>query len=108
MNPKKYQTSYTTNTADTLLTAAFYTFPASTSAFYKSTDFQSRFGVGYVVGISYDFHPNLYVDFRLVKNTWDNSSTTSAIQISNKIFKVPNLQLGIGYRFKEKERAIYK
>ncbi len=99
--------SYKSNVFDTLTVNAPYSFPGNKSSYYKSTDFQSRFGLGYVVGMNYDFHPNLYVDIRMVKNFYDNSTTVSAVEMSNKIFKVPSFQLGIGYRFKEKERAIY-
>ena len=107
MNTVNNSKSFTEQKEIILPLGAAYAYPGSQSTYYKSTDFQSRFGIGYVVGGSYDFHPNLYVDFRITQNLWDNSGTQSAIEMSKKMFRVPSLQLGIGYRFKERERARY-
>jgi hypothetical protein len=107
INPSVKTNTYARDVSTTISIDSVYNAPVSQSTYYKSTDFQSRFGLGYVAGFSYDFHPNLYFDARLTQNLWDNSGTASAITMSNKMFRMPSLQLGIAYRFKEKERARY-
>jgi hypothetical protein len=107
MNTNTKTTGYSNQINVTMPIDSVYAYPTSAQTFYKSSDFQSRFGLGYVAGFSYDFHPNLYFDAKITKNVWDNSGTASAIAMSNKMFRVPSIQLGISYRFKEKERARY-
>jgi hypothetical protein len=109
MNPTNTSKVYTKQNQITVpIAAPSVEFPGNQSSFYKSTDFQSRFGVGYVLGASYDFHPNLYIDFRMTQVLKDNSGTASAIEMSKQFFRVPSMQIGIGYRFKEKERVRFK
>ncbi len=78
-----------------------YFYPADKSFQYAKDDFGSRFGIGYTIGTSFSFNPNLYVDLRLTQNTWDNTKTNSAREVSNGFFKVPFVQFSIGYRFKK-------
>jgi len=65
----------------------------------QTDDFNSRFGLGYLVGASCRVSPNVTIDFRNVQNIWDNSSTSGAKFVSSQLYKSPSLQLSIGYRF---------
>jgi hypothetical protein len=47
------------------------------------------------------FNQNVYVDLRVTKNVWDDAKTLSAKEVSSNYFKVPTLQLSLGYRFKK-------
>jgi opacity protein-like surface antigen len=69
---------------------------------YARTDFGARFGIGYAVGVSYNFNPNIYLDLRLNKVMWDNTTTNSQRAVSNGVTKVPFTQLSLGYKFKNK------
>jgi opacity protein-like surface antigen len=64
----------------------------------KVSDFDSRFGLGYLFGVSYQVTPNMMLDFRNVQTVWDNASTPGAKTISNQLYKSPSLQISIGYR----------
>jgi hypothetical protein len=70
---------------------------------YRSGDFSSRFGVGYLAGASYNITPMLRADARLVQTVWDNSSTMGGQMLSNNLYKNPSVQLSIGYTFKHQE-----
>lgn len=61
-------------------------------------DFRSRFGLGYLLGFSYQLAPNASLDLRSVQTVWDNAATTGAKSISNQLYKTPSLQLSIMYR----------
>ena len=64
----------------------------------KANDFNSQFGLGYLLGISYQLSPNVMLDFRNVQTVWNNSSSQGAKIISNQLYKSPSLQVSIGYR----------
>lgn len=64
----------------------------------KADDFNSRFGLGYLFGISYQVSPNVLLDFRNVQTVWDNSSSQGGKIISNQLYKSPSLQVSVGYR----------
>ena len=61
-------------------------------------DFNSRFGLGYLLGISYQVSPNVTLDFRNVQTVWNNGSSQGAKLISNQLYKSPSLQVSVGYR----------
>ncbi len=63
------------------------------------SDFRSRFGVGYIFGMSYQVSPYVNLDFRAVQTMWDNVNTQGAKNISDQLYKSPSLQFSIGYRF---------
>ena len=86
---------------DTLENSAFYNSPQEKSFEFTKDDFKSRFGLGYVVGAGYNFNPNIYIDLRLSQNVWDNAKSAAQREVSNGFFKVPYVQLSIGYRFKK-------
>ena len=65
----------------------------------KANDFDSKFGFGYLFGISYQISPSVMLDFRNVQTVWNNASTPGAKIISNQLYKSPSLQVSIGYRF---------
>jgi len=64
----------------------------------KDADFDSKIGVGYLFGISYQVSPNVMLDFRNVQTLWNNANTTGAKIISDQLYKSPSLQVSIGYR----------
>ncbi len=78
-----------------------FNMPAEKSFQYVRNDFGSRFGIGYAVGVSYNFNPNIYLDLRLSKLMWDNTKTNTQREISNGVTKVPFTQLSLGYKFKK-------
>lgn len=68
---------------------------------FSRDDFSSRFGLGYTVGASVSLSPSIYIDARMTQNLWDNARSASAREVSSGYFKVPTLQLSLGYRFKQ-------
>jgi hypothetical protein len=93
--------NYVVNHSDTLQSATPYTYPIEKPSQYLRSDFSARFGIGYTVGGSYSISPNLYLDLRITQNVWDNMRTNQAREISNGFFKVPGIQIGLGYRFRD-------
>jgi len=63
----------------------------------KAQDFDSRFGIGCLVGASYQVSRKVTFDFRDVQTVWDNGKSTGAKIISNQLYKSPSLQFSIGY-----------
>lgn len=86
---------------DTLESTLPYSYPVDKGSQLQRDDFASRFGVGYTVGASYNFSPQLYIDLRLAQNVWDNMKSNTARDISNGFFKVPSIQFSLGYRFRK-------
>lgn len=68
------------------------------------SDFNSRFGLGYVLGAGYQITPALTTNFRLVQNVWDNASTDGGRKVSRNLYQTPSVQLSIGYRFSQGRR----
>jgi hypothetical protein len=68
-------------------------------------DFDTRFGLGYVAGFSYDINRKISLDARVSQNLW--SSYNGNADAINKLFKTPTFQLSIGYFFGRKERVVY-
>lgn len=64
-------------------------------------DFNSRFGLGYVLGAGYEFTPALNANVRLVQNFWDNAVSPGAAKVSRNLFQTPSVQFSIGYRFSQ-------
>lgn len=64
----------------------------------NTNDFNSRFGFGYLVGMSYQLSPNMSLDFRSVQTIWDNANTTGSRSVSTKLYKNPSFQVSFGYR----------
>lgn len=63
------------------------------------SDFNSRFGMGYIVGAGYQFSKQVGLDVRMVQTVWDNAKGTGAQQISKDIYKTPSGQITLTYRF---------
>ena len=63
-----------------------------------ATDFNARFGIGYIFGVSYEVAPNFTIDFRNVQTVWDNAKTPGERAVSHELYKSPSLQLSLGYR----------
>lgn len=71
----------------------------------EQKDFSSRFGLGYVWGISYDFSRKVSLDARISQILWDNNKgQTDAI---NRLFRTPTMQISFGYFFGRKDKVIY-
>ncbi len=64
----------------------------------KAEDFNSRFGVGYLFGVSYQVTSKVTIDLRNVQTVWDNGKSTGSKIISDQLYKSPSLQLSIGYQ----------
>ncbi len=65
----------------------------------QAGDFNSRFGLGYLFGVSYQVSPKVTIDLRDVQTIWDNASTTGAKAVSTQLFRSPSFQLSLGYKF---------
>lgn len=85
-------------TERTTVTGSVATAPATTSPMTLS-DFNSRFGLGYVVGGGYQFNKQLGLDMRMTHMVSDNAKGKGAQQISKDLYKTPSLQLTLSYRF---------
>lgn len=97
--------TYIVNKEVALPSASTFNFPydEEKSLQYTRNDFGARFGIGYAVGLSYNFNPNIYLDLRMSKVMWDNTKTNTQREISNGVTKVPFTQLSLGYRFKNRK-----
>jgi len=62
------------------------------------TDFNSRFGLGCLFGVSYKITPNVTLDLRNVLTLWDNANSAGSKYVSDQVYKSPSLQLSLGYR----------
>jgi hypothetical protein len=67
-------------------------------------DFNSRFGMGYVIGAGYEFTPALNANVRLVQNVWDNAVGSGAAKVSRNLYQTPSIQFSVGYRFSQGAR----
>jgi len=65
----------------------------------SADDFNSRWGVGYLCGFSFQMSDNLSLDFRNTQGLWDNSKGSGGKYISGQLYKSPSLQLSVNYRF---------
>jgi hypothetical protein len=105
LNPTQYAPkNYTFTHFDTVGQNAPYVFATDKGTYYKSPDFNARFGLGFALGLNYQINNNLYVDMRYVHNTWVNSITASSNDISKQQFLKGSFQLSMGYRFNETDR----
>ncbi len=65
----------------------------------KESDFNGRFGLGYLFGASVQLSPVMSLDIRDVQTLWDNAGTTGSKEVSSQLFRSPSFQLSLGYRF---------
>ncbi|MBA3829156.1 MAG: hypothetical protein H0X33_09490 [Taibaiella sp.] len=72
----------------------------------SATDFSSIFGLGYLLGLSYEFTPSILVDMRATQMVWDNTKTQGAKQISTTLYQSPSMQLSIIYRLNHKKQIL--
>ncbi|MBK8145074.1 MAG: hypothetical protein IPK62_08780 [Bacteroidetes bacterium] len=93
---------YVVNKEEVVSNAVQFNYPAELGMKYAKNDFGNRFGIGYAVGVSYNFHRKICIDLRMSKVVWDNTQTNSQREISNGVTKVPFTQLSLGYKFLEK------
>ena len=68
----------------------------------RVSDFTNRFTVGYLLGVSYNWSPSMRLDMRMTQSVWDNASTNGQKTISKELYRLPNVQLNVSYRFKQK------
>ena len=61
-------------------------------------DFGSRFGIGYLCGLSFRATPNVTFDFRETQTVWDNMKATGSQTVSGQLYKSPSLQFSLIYR----------
>jgi len=101
LNVNEIKRNYVLNREVTLDNSETFVPQAELGRQFSRDDFASRFGIGYTIGTSFSFNPNLYVDLRMTKNAWDNAQTLSARQVTAGYFRVPTIQLSLGYRFKK-------
>lgn len=93
------------NRKDTLLATATYAPPANTAATVSINDFGPRFGLGYTAGLGFQASPSVLMDVRMTQLVWDNRSNTPGdLRVSQTFYRVPSLQLSIGYRFSQQSQ----
>jgi hypothetical protein len=63
------------------------------------SDFGDRIGIGYVFGVGYQISPAWQTDLRVVSNFWDNAKTDGSKRLSKDFYKLPSIQLSVGYQF---------
>lgn len=105
--PVKWTKENTLNTVPVEQTRTQNENPFKNSAFTidEQNDFSSRFGLGYVWGLNYDFSRKVSLDARLTQILWDNNKgNTDAIK---RLFHVPTLQVSFGYYFGRKDKVVY-
>lgn len=95
------QRNFVVNHNDTVSSQMPYSMPGELGQDVTKADFHARWGLGVVGGMSYSFNPQLYVDLRMVRNLSDNAQTLAARDVSANTFKVPSVQLSLGYRFRK-------
>jgi hypothetical protein len=93
--------NYVSNIKDTLLNSEPYSYPNEKLSQLQPSDFGARLGIGYTVGAAFNFSPQMYLDLRMTQNAWDNKRSIIAREISNGVYKVPTLQVSLGYRFRK-------
>lgn len=101
MDVRTSNKAYVVNAADTIATNSVYNQRANIGKRFTNNDFNSRFGLGYTVGGSYSFNPNLYLDLRFSNVLWDNAKTEAKQEISSDFFRIPAIQFSLGYRFRK-------
>lgn len=62
-------------------------------------DFGGRISLGYQIGAGYELSPAIKLDVRCSQQFWDNARTPGARKVSQEFYRLPNLQLSVGYRF---------
>jgi hypothetical protein len=72
----------------------------------EQKDFNSRFGMGYVFGLSYDFSRKVSLDARVSQMLWDNSGKYKVDALRN-IYHLPTAELSIGFYFGRRDKVIY-
>lgn len=93
----------TSHRLDTVLASTIYTPPTSTAAAVSIDNFGPRFGVGYTAGFGYQATPSVLVDVRMTQLVWDNrSNTPGGLRVSQTFYRLPSLQLSLGYRFSQR------
>jgi hypothetical protein len=105
--PVKWTKENTLNTVPVQQTRTQNENPFLNSGFTidEQKDFSSRFGLGYVWGLNYDFSRKVSLDARLTQILWDNNKgNTDAIK---RLFHVPTLQVSFGYYFGRKDKVVY-
>ncbi len=68
-----------------------------------SSDFGSRLGIGYVLGAGYQITTAWQADLRLVQNFWDNAKGNGAQKLSKDFYKLPSVQINIGYQLNRRK-----
>jgi hypothetical protein len=67
----------------------------------SASDFNSRFGLGYALGVGYQITPALQANCRLMHSVWDNANSVGGQKVSRNLYQTPSIQFSIGYRFKQ-------
>ncbi|OJW84356.1 MAG: hypothetical protein BGO69_11420 [Bacteroidetes bacterium 46-16] len=70
----------------------------------SQSDFNSRFGLGYIIGASYQIGPKMNADLRMTQTIWDNAATPGAKIVSDRLYKKPGVQLSIGYNLSKEKK----
>lgn len=73
---------------------------AAPAKYDAANDFKAKFGIGYVIGASYQASPAMQVDLRVAtQSLWNNAKTSGSKEVFNHLYRSPSLQLNASYRF---------
>ena len=69
------------------------------------SDFSSKFGLGYLFGVSYQATSDISVDMRMVQTAWNDSKTPGGAILFRDLYNSPSLQFSIRYRLVKDKKA---
>jgi len=91
------------NVLDTVLSSIAFAPQGKQSAEVTVDDFGPRFGIGWTAGLAYQATPSVLMDVRMTQLAWDNRSNTSGgLRVSQTFYRIPSLQVSVGYRFSQR------
>lgn len=77
----------------------------TTTGTIVANDFKARYGMGFTIGVAYDFSKHLSLDVRINQNLWNNLKSTS--ELSTNLYRSTGVQLSLMYFIGKKDKVIY-
>lgn len=109
VNAEEVDYRHTINGRDTVTVAGSPAYVEKMTRIQPATvrfeNFDPRLGIGYLLGLAYQITPAVSVDMRMTQTLFDNaSSSEGGKKVFNSLYKSPNVQISIGYRFSQQGR----
>ena len=99
VNVEEVQKKYLNVNPHTVQTNASKPMLSESTAKLSSVDFGSKLGIGYIFGAGYQMTPSWQADLRIVNTFWNNAQTDGGKQLSQDFYKLPSVQISVGYQF---------